>query len=363
MATTINTLPIIAVGLLLGGIFGFVSERTRFCTMGAVADWSIGNFARMAMWLWAIAIATVGVAVLQWQFHFDANATLYAQPRLLWLSHLVGGALFGVGMTLAGGCVARSLVRLGGGNLKALIVVGVTAISAYATMKGILSVPRRAGLEPFFWQFSQPPLLPEMIANQVGIAPHLVSLLMATLLAMVLAGVCWRNPTFRTTPYWLGATIIGVLVVVGFWTTGVFGFLPEHPDTLEPTFMGTNSARPESFSMLAPIAYGLELLMLWSDQSRVMTFGIALALAMPIGAAISALIARKFHWEGFRETKDLNRHLIGAVLMGFGGVCAVGCSLGQGVSGISTLALGSILTTLSMVGGCWITVRYLARNL
>src|SRR5207249_10064757 len=106
-------------------------------------------------------------------------------------------------------------------------------------------------------------------------------------------------------------------------------------------FAATNSGRAESFSFVAPVAYLLELLMLWSDQSRIVTFGVAGVLGMMSGSAAMALATRTFRWEGFASVEDLVNHIAGGVLMGFGGVTAVGCTIGQGLTGRSTLALGS----------------------
>ena len=119
-----------------------------------------------------------------------------------------------------------------------------------------------------------------------------------------------------------------------------------------------NSGRMESFSFVAPVAYLLELLVLWTDQSRVLTFGIAGVLGILAGSCAMALYTRTFRWEGFASVEDTANHIAGAVLMGFGGVTALGCTIGQGLTGISTLAVGSILTFASIVGGCVLAVRY-----
>ncbi len=130
------------------------------------------------------------------------------------------------------------------------------------------------------------------------------------------------------------------------------------PATLEEKFFGTNSNRLESYSFTAPVAYTLELLMLWSDQSRIVTFGIAGVLGMLAGSAAYALASRTFRWEGFGSVEDVANHIVGGILMGFGGVTALGCTIGQGLTGISTLAFGSILAFVSIIGGCVAAVRY-----
>ncbi len=142
------------------------------------------------------------------------------------------------------------------------------------------------------------------------------------------------------------------MIVGGWYVSGHLGYVAEDPRTLEEAFVATNSGRPESYSFVAPAAYLLELLMLWSDQSKLVTFGIAGVLGMAAGSAAMALATRTFRWEGFASTEDLVNHIAGGVLMGFGGVTALGCTIGQGLTGISTLAVGSFMALAAIVAGC-----------
>jgi hypothetical protein len=114
----------------------------------------------------------------------------------------------------------------------------------------------------------------------------------------------------------------------------------------------------ESFSFVGPVAYLLELLLFWTDQTRVMTFGIAGVLGMLIGSAGMALATKSFRWEGFASIDDLAHHIVGGILMGFGGITALGCTIGQGLSGISTLAIGSVLALASIIAGGVAAVKY-----
>jgi uncharacterized membrane protein YedE/YeeE len=124
------------------------------------------------------------------------------------------------------------------------------------------------------------------------------------------------------------------------------------------TYFGTNSRTIESLSFVAPAAYLLELLMLWSDKSLAVSFGVALGLGVIAGSAAYSLATRSFRWEGFASAEDTANHIVGGILMGFGGVLALGCTIGQGITGISTLALGSVLTTAAIVGGSWAAMKY-----
>ena len=151
--------------------------------------------------------------------------------------------------------------------------------------------------------------------------------------------------------------IIGALVVAGWYVSGHLGF-GENPATLEDGYFATNSRTLESFSFVGPLAYGLELLMLWTDKSLHLTFGIASVLGVVLGSAAYALAARQFRWEGFASLADLRNQLVGAVLMGFGGVTALGCTIGQGISGLSTLAIGSFIALAGIIAGSVGTLKY-----
>ena len=151
----------------------------------------------------------------------------------------------------------------------------------------------------------------------------------------------------------LGAIIVGV-----WYVSGHIGHVLEHPQTLEDVYVRTNSGRMESFSFVAPVAYTFDYLMFFSDSSKVLTIGIAAVIGVIAGSAVHSLLSGRFRWEGFRDTEDTANHLVGAALMGFGGVTALGCTIGQGLSGVSTLAAGSYLAWASIIGGAIIGVRY-----
>jgi hypothetical protein len=154
-----------------------------------------------------------------------------------------------------------------------------------------------------------------------------------------------------------GGLVIGAVIGGGRYVTGHLGHLAEDPRTLEEAFVATNSGRPQSYSFVAPVAYTRELL-LWSDQSRIVISGIAGVLGMAAGSAAMALSTGRFRWEGFASVEDLVNHIAGGVLMGLGGVAALGCTVGQGLTGISTLAIGSFIALAAVVGGCIAALKY-----
>ena len=161
----------------------------------------------------------------------------------------------------------------------------------------------------------------------------------------------------------LPGALVGGLVVAMWWLSGHLGYLPEHPDTLEPAYLGSASRQMEALSFVSPAAYLLDWLTYFSDRSRVLNFGVVMPVGLALGAGLSAWQSGQFRWEGFRTPADLGRHLLGATLMGVGGVTALGCSFGQGLSGLSTLALGSAIATVAIVGGAWATLRWEAARL
>jgi hypothetical protein len=180
--------------------------------------------------------------------------------------------------------------------------------------------------------------------------------------ALVVAGALlvfvFKDREFRTSfDHILGGTVVGLVVVGGWYVTGHLGF-GENPETLEDTFFGTNSRTIESLSFVAPVGYALELLMLWSDKSLTVTFGIATVAGIVLGSFAYAVASRTFRWEGFAGAEDTASHVVGGILMGFGGVTALGCTIGQGLTGFSTLAVGSILAFASIVAGSALTMKW-----
>ncbi len=342
----------------LAFVFGAVGNKTQFCTMGAVSDVvNMGDWNRMRMWLLAIAVAVAGASALQLSGLVDLSKTIYTSPRFTWLSYIVGGLLFGIGMTLASGCGSRTLIRIGTGNLKSLVVAIVLAITAYMTLKGILGVFRVAALDSVGATFASGQDLPSFIARALGLDKKLALAALGLAVACGLLAFVFKAREFRTFDNLLGGLVVGLVVVGGWVLSGNVGHLAEDPATLEEKFLATNSGRMESFSFVAPQAYLLELLMLWSDKSRVMTFGIAAVLGMFSGSLAWSLATRSFRLESFRDAEDLINHLAGGALMGFGGVLALGCTIGQGITGLSTLALGSILAFFSMIAGAALTMK------
>ena len=345
----------------LAVVFGAIAQRARFCTMGAVADVvHMGDWTRMRMWLLAMGVAMIGFNVMVFFGIVDAKNSVYAGPRLIWLSNLVGGLMFGFGMVLASGCGNKTLVRVGTGNLKSLVVFAVMGITTYATLRGITAVVRVATLDTVALSMPVGQDLPSLLAHVTGIDRQTLALLLGSGLGLALLIFCVARPEGRSAEVLLAGLTIGAVIVAVWWVSGRLGHLAEHPQTLEEVFLATNTQRMESLTFVAPTAYTLDWLMLFSDKNKVLTIGIVSTFGVIVGSFIVAIWTRTFRWEGFAGAQDTSNHLVGALLMGVGGVTAVGCTIGQGLSGVSTLALGSFIALAAIIAGAVLALRYQA---
>ena len=362
-ASQIATL-VVGAGFASAVALGWIVARANFCTMGALADIvNMGHWGRMRMWLLAIAVAIAGTTLLAATGQVDLARAVVRRPTLLWLSLLVGGLAFGVGMTLAGGCANRNLVRAGAGSVRSLVVLVFLAIASYMTLKGLFGAWRVRWLDPVSLALGERGIadqgLGTLLAHATGLDAGTAMLGAAAVVVLALLVFVFKDARFRANRLQvLAGLVIGALVVIGWYVTGHLGF-GENPETLENVFFATNTRTLESFSFVAPLAFGLELLMLWTDASLHLTFGIASVLGVVAGSALHALTSGSFRWEGFASLADLRNQLVGALLMGFGGVTALGCTVGQGISGLSTLSIGSFIAMAGIVGGSVATLRYM----
>jgi uncharacterized membrane protein YedE/YeeE len=288
--------------------------------------------------------------------------TIYANPQISWLSLVLGGALFGAGMVLGSGCASKSIVRLGGGNLKSLVVLMAMGISALATLRGLPAVWRVNSLDLVTVGTGPGPFAGQWLASASGLALPMAWLVSALLVSGLMLLWVFKDRGALTAGA-VGAGVgVGAMVLAVWWTSGVLGFVPEHPETLEAVFLTTASGRMESMSFTAPVAYWWDALMYFSDGSKRITLGMATAAGLLLGAHLSARWEGSFRWEGFTQTSDLAVHLLGGSLMGMGAVLALGCTVGQGLSGLSTLSLGSALAVLGIVLGAVAALQWQLRR-
>jgi hypothetical protein len=353
---------VVWLGFAIAFILGAVSARTQFCTLGAVSDIvNMNDWSRMRMWVLAMAVAIIGAQVMYALGLIDLTKSFYVRSNITWLSYLLGGLMFGAGMTLASGCGSRTLVRIGGGNVKSIVVFAFLAISAYMTMKGLFGVWRVSYLDAISFDVAARGIATQELGAlfaATGIDSKTAQITAACVVAGAMLIFVLKDREFRKNlDGWLGGLGYGLAVVAAWYITAHLGY-GENPDTLETVFFGTNSKQAESLTFVAPAAYTLELLMLWSDKSLLVTFGIAITLGMILGSFAYSLLFKRFRWEGFVSVEDTRNHIIGAVLMGAGGVTAMGCTIGQGVTGLSTLALGAFIALAGMIVGCAAMLKY-----
>ena len=338
---------------------GWISQRTHFCTMGAIADVvNMQDWTRARQWLLAIGVAMIGFACLATLGLVDPSKTLYASPKWFWLSTLVGGVMFGYGMVIASGCGNKTLVRIGTGNLKSLVVFVVMGISAFATLKGITAVLRVNTVDAVAIDLTGGAHVGTWVAALTGLPASQALTLTGFVLGGLLLLAVLRHADFWTFENLLASFGVGLLVTTVWWVSGHLGFIPEHPETLEAVYVGTASTRIEAFSFVAPIAHSLDWLMFYSDKAKVLTVGVMAVAGVICGSAVSSLLDRSFRWEGFASVQDLAQHLLGAVLMGVGGVTALGCTIGQGLSGLSTLSLNAFVAVAAIVLGAVLSIRH-----
>ncbi|MCS6811524.1 MAG: YeeE/YedE family protein [Tepidimonas sp.] len=344
----------------VAAVFGALAQRTHFCTMGAISDVvNMGDWTRLRMWAMAIGVAMLGFHLLAGLGLIDATQTIYFNGRVIWASALLGGALFGFGMVLGSGCGSKTLVRLGGGSLKALVVFFVMGLAAYATLRGITAVLRDRTVDRLAVEMQPGSALPAWLAQQFGWAAPTTTLVVGVAVGLALIAWAAAGRDFRrSADAWLGGVGVGLTVAAMWAVSGWLGFVAEHPETLEPVYVATQSGRMEALTFTAPMAYTIDWLIYFSDANKVLTLGVVSVLGVVAGAAAYALASGTFRWEGFVSTRDTALHIVGALCMGVGGVTAMGCTIGQGLSGVSTLSVTSVLALLGIVVGALAGLRF-----
>jgi len=360
-------------------VMGAVVNKTNFCTMGAVSDWvNMGDTGRFRAWLLAIAVAMLGVVGLEYFGFVDAGSAFppYRAGQLIWAENLLGGLLFGIGMTLASGCGNKTLVRLGGGNIKSLMVFAVIAVIAYFMVNPFPGSDQTL-FTVLFYDWIRP-LAVDLGASQdlgsvlVRENPLTGRLVIGLILGVVLLVIIFKSADFRRSfDNILGGLVVG-LAVLGAWyvTSNVsidldgeqyslqsyaqqWDFLA---DSGEGKPADTRPLAPQSFTFINPMGQTLGYASAGFRETY-LTFGVMALLGVIAGSFLWALLSRSFRFEWFASLRDFVNHLVGAVLMGFGGVLALGCTIGQGITGISTLAIGSFLAFGGIVLGSALTMK------
>ncbi len=360
-------LQVLLAGFGIGGVLGAVATKTNFCTLGAVSDWvNMGHTGRMRAWVFSMAVALAGVMAMEAAGWLDLGTSSfppYRTPQFAWLRYIAGGLVFGVGMTLASGCGSKTLIRIGGGNLKSVVALIAAAVCAYLMM-----------WTPLFERAFVPWIRPTTIdLSQYGMATQEMGSIVAGMLGMqatpafklAVAGVAlavmlayvFRSADFRESrDNILGGLVVGLAVAAGWYVTGG---APGQAwkEFAEMATAVPSRVQPQSYTFISPMGDTVHYL-LDADNLLLINFGMAGFAGVVIGALLYTLVTGNFRYERFANAKDFGAHALGGALMGIGGVLAMGCTVGQGITGVSTLAMGSLLAFFSMVIGAAGTMKY-----
>ena len=337
------------LGFLGAMLFGAIANKTHFCIMGSISDWiNMDSRVRFRAWMLSIGVAILGAQTMHQLGWLDLGGSIYLGANFGLVGFLVGGFLFGIGMTLGAGCGQRTLVRVGAGNLKSLLVLMVMAITAYTTLRGLLAVVRIEVFDALAIDLELYGIADQgmdtLLTHVTGAPAAMVSKGIAAVLGLGTVWYSFKDPDFRASSDNIVAGIaIGLLVAGAWYVTGVIG-----NDDFEPVMI-------EAVTFIAPVGNTLNYVMTWTGAQ--INFGIAVVLGMIGGSFVYAIATGNFRIETFTTRADMRNHLIAGVVMGFGGVLALGCTIGQGVSGVSTLALGSLVTLVAISFGSALTMK------
>ncbi len=332
-----------SLGFALGIVFGGTAQKTNFCTMGAISDIVfMEDWNRFRAWMLATGVAILGSQTLYQTEVIDLTKATYLTPNLGWFGAIVGGLMFGFGMTLGSGCGNKTLVRIGAGNLKSLVVLLFLGIFAYMTLRGLIGLARVEMEALTLVDLTASGLktqgIPEILAKAFSLPLKAISMIASAAIGGGLIVFAFKSAEFRSSARDVaGGFIIGLLVITAWYVTGVIG-----NDEFDPVPV-------VSFTFIAPAGDGLQYLMTFTGAT--INFGIAAVGGIIFGSFLMAVASREFHLEAFSDTSDMVRHITGGMLMGVGGVLSLGCTVGQGITGMSTLAVGSLLALASIIAG------------
>ena len=350
---------------VLGFILGYVVNKTNFCTMGAVSDLvNIGDSSRLKAWLLAITTAILGVTILEYSGAIDVNESRipYRNSVFFWPRYIIGGIMFGIGMTLASGCGNKILIRIGGGNFKSIFVLFIAGLMA-------LLMTRTDFYGSFFHSWMSPisPDLAKIGMNDqsihtvfssiTGIDPTsvIITVVMPLIICTFLLKYILFSDSKIKSDNILSGIVVGLVVTFAWLLTG--GDLGqswiENNDFLDTPYPAVGV---QSFTFINPMG---EALIYTSNlfDNFYLTFGVAALLSTIFGSFVYSIISNNLRFEWFANKHDFVRHLWGGILIGIGGVLSLGCTIGQGVTGVSTLAIGSIITLLSIIYGASLMMK------
>ncbi|MDH6257305.1 YeeE/YedE family protein [Bradyrhizobium sp. BR13661] len=338
-----STQLVVLAGLVIGLVYGAVGLLSGFCLLSSMRGWLAEGDGRLVRsYALAIAVAIAASQFLAGKGMVDLGKSIYLQQTFSVPVLFLGGLLFGYGMVLSNGCGSRALVLLGRGNLRSFVVVIVLAIAAQMALKGLIA-PARIALVQASQTTVAANSLPSVLA-MLGPTEAVSCALAVVVVVVALILFAFAQPAFRRSPGQIAAgAIVGLLVAGGWYVTGYLG-----ADDFNPVPV-------TSLTFIAPIADSLQYAML--STGLTLNFGIATVGGVFAGSLVTSLVTGRFKLEGYSSPRHMLRSAGGAALMGIGGVMAFGCSIGQGLTGISTLALGSFIAVAGILLGATAGLR------
>jgi len=351
---------------IIAVIMGAVVNKTNFCTMGAVSDWiNIGDTGRMRAWVFAMAVALIGVIALEAAGTIDLSNETFPQYRsanFAWPRYVVGGLMFGIGMVLGSGCGNKTLVRAGSGNLKSLTVLLIGMVASYLMLWSPL-------FERAFLPWLQPATINlaqhgmptqqagDVISGLLGQVPSKTNnLAVALMFAVGMLIFVLKSKDFRASfDNILSGAVVGLAIIAGWYLTGG----PLGQSWKEYAEMATDipsRVQVQSYTFVSPMGDTVRYLLDPLKMSLV-NFGVVSLAGVITGAFIYAVTTKNFRIEWFASFGDFVNHAAGGALMGIGGVLSMGCTVGQAITGMSTLAIGSMLTFVAIVAGAVATMK------
>ena len=334
---------VVLAGLLIGLVYGAVGLLSGFCMMSSLRGWwAEGDGRLVRTYALAMGVAVAATQLLAAAGLVDIGKSIYLQASFSAPLMFFGGLLFGYGMVMSNGCGSRALVLLGRGNLRSFVVVIVLGIVAMMTLKGLIAPARIAIVQASQTtvKINSVPLL----LSSLGLSEISARMVAASVISAALMIFAFANASFRQSPgQVIAGLVVGLLVAAGWFASGYLG-----ADDFNPTPV-------TSLTFIAPIADALQYVMLSTGST--LNFGIATVAGVFAGSLITALATGRFHWEGYQSPRHMLRSAGGAALMGAGGVMAFGCSVGQGLTGFSTLALASLVAVAGIMAGTALGLR------
>lgn len=368
---------------IIAVILGVVVNKTNFCTMGAVSDLvNMNDAGRLRAWILAATVALIGVVILETMGLVNVSSTLppYRGSEFQWGRYILGGVLFGIGMTFASGCGNKTLIRIGGGNIKSIFVFVVIAVIAYYMVDPFKELPA-TWYQTYFssWlgqasiSLNTPQDLGSITGNWFGVSDVTMRIVLGVIVAILALRYIFRDADFRKSGDNIFAGVaIGLIVLLAWYFTSNVTVNSEDGAASLTQFYGewdmlmdseegkpkngSTNLQSQSFTFISPIGQMFGYVGS-SFSNAFLTFGVVSVLGVIVGSFIWTMVTRSFRIEWFNSFKDFYMHMIGAVLMGFGGVLGLGCTVGQSITGVSTLAAGSFLVFISIVFGSALTMK------